>query len=189
MMLRKNEKMETKSFEAEPGHGRVRGGRAGAYRRDVKRNVKASGAQHSAKASGAQRGLRHMAQHRAESKEVEVARFDFSRVRIVDYYIVAVDFFKHFSPLIGAPLKNFAWDSNKGSLVDWFKSHNLDLEANELKIADIRTIISENDLYSQFKSDFDELCTALENATAPEDNKPAMELAMERLRRLDDRER
>eukprot|EP00937_MAST-01D_sp_MAST-1D-sp2_P005776 g5776.t1 len=60
MMQRKNEKMETKSFEAEPRHGRVRGGRAEAYRRDLKRNVKASGAQHNAKASGAQRGLRHV---------------------------------------------------------------------------------------------------------------------------------
>ena len=101
---------------------------------------------------------------------------------IVNYYLVATEFFSHFNPLTGAPQKKAlgkaginAWGNNKDSLVDWFKSHNLDLEANKLKIADIRTIISENDLYSQFKTDFDELCTALENATAPEEDNAAAE--------------
>ncbi len=42
----------------------------------------------------------------------------------------------------------------------------------QLKIANIRTIISENDLYSQFKSDFDDVCIALETVTAPDGPKP-----------------
>ena len=93
---------------------------------------------------------------------------------IVNYYLVATEFFNHFSKLTGVPQKKSlgksgidAWGKNKDDLVAWFKENGLDLEANKLKIGDIRTIVSDNSLYDKFKSDFQELCTEIENAEAP----------------------
>ena len=90
---------------------------------------------------------------------------------IVNYYLVATEFFNHFSTLTGVEQKKTlgksgidAWGKNKDELTAWFKENGLDLEASKLKIADIRTIISDQDLYSKFKTDFDELCTAIETA-------------------------
>lgn len=95
---------------------------------------------------------------------------------IVNYYLVATEFFNHFSQLTGVPQKKAlgksgidAWGKNKDNLVVWFKENGLDLEANKLKIADIRTIISDNNLYDKFKTEFDDLCDEIENAQPPED--------------------
>ena len=38
-----------------------------------------------------------------------------------------------------------------------------------MKIADIRDIIGEHDLFDKFKTDFNDLCTSIENAQAPVD--------------------
>ena len=95
---------------------------------------------------------------------------------IVNYYLVATEFFNHFSQLTGVPQKKAlgksgidAWGKNKDNLTAWFKENGLDLEANKLKIADIRTIISDNNLYDKFKTEYDELCDEIENAQPPED--------------------
>ena len=101
---------------------------------------------------------------------------------IVNYYLVATEFFNHFSQLTGVPQKKAlgksgidAWGKNKDNLVVWFKENGLDLEANKLKIADIRTIISDNSLYDKFKTEFDELCDEIENAQPPEDEEQEQE--------------
>ena len=94
---------------------------------------------------------------------------------IVNYYLVATEFFSHFSPLTGVSQKKAlgkdgidAWGQNKNALVQWFKDNDLDLEANKLKIVNIRSIIEEKCLFAKFKSDFAELCCEIENAEAPE---------------------
>ena len=94
---------------------------------------------------------------------------------IVNYYLVATEFFSHFSPLTGVAQKKAlgkagvdAWGQNKDALVQWFKDNDLNLEANKLKIGDIRSIVEQNCLFAKFKSDFAELCSDIENAEAPE---------------------
>ena len=102
---------------------------------------------------------------------------------IVNYYLVATEFFNHFSQLTGVPQKKAlgksgidAWGTNKDALTGWFKENGLDLETNKLKIADIRDIIGEHDLFDKFKTDFNDLCTSIENAQAPvEQDAPAEE--------------
>lgn len=102
---------------------------------------------------------------------------------IVNYYLVATEFFNHFSQLTGVPQKKAlgksgidAWGTNKDALIGWFKENGLDLETNKLKISDIRDIIGEHDLFDKFKTDFNDLCTSIENAQAPvEQDEPAEE--------------
>jgi|SaaInlV_150m_DNA_6_1039752.scaffolds.fasta_scaffold18785_2 hypothetical protein len=89
---------------------------------------------------------------------------------IVNYYVVAFEFFNKLCPLKGSIQKTAlgqagvnAWLGNKEELKTWFKENDLDL-ANKLKMVDIRTTIEEKNLIKEFEDHFPELTVAIKEA-------------------------
>jgi len=87
---------------------------------------------------------------------------------IVNYYVVATEFFNEMCPLTGSIQKKAlgkdgvnAWGANKEELKTWFKENDLDL-GKQLKMTEIRT--TAKNLMKAFENRFPELTAAIKEA-------------------------